>query len=85
MAFLSLPKFPLKRLLAPGLVIDKQMGYEDDYLKGHNIERNIEKDVVQKSEDQPKLFYKYINGKMKNKKTIERIVKEGRHIKQQRK
>ncbi|MPC57590.1 hypothetical protein E2C01_051573 [Portunus trituberculatus] len=35
-------------------------------------ERNFEKDVVQKSEDEPKLFYKYINGKMKNMETIEK-------------
>ena len=35
----------------------------------------FEKDVVEKCENEPKLFYKYINGKMKCKKGIDKIVK----------
>ncbi|MPC52588.1 hypothetical protein E2C01_046459 [Portunus trituberculatus] len=40
-------------------------------------ESNFEKDVVQKSADEPKLFYKFINGEM-NKETIETIIKGGK-------
>ena len=29
--------------------------------------RNYEKDIVDKCKDQPKLFYRYVNGKLKNK------------------
>ena len=41
-------------------------------------ERNFEKDVVDKCEEEPKLFYKYINGKITNKETIDKVRKEGR-------
>ena len=33
--------------------------------------RNYEKDIVDKCKDQPKLFYKYVNSKMKHKEGIE--------------
>ena len=37
--------------------------------------RHFKKDMVIKCENEPKLFYKYINGKMKYKETIDKIVK----------
>lgn len=40
-------------------------------------ERNFERDVVQKCADEPRLFYKYVNNKIRNKERIEKIVKEG--------
>ena len=40
-------------------------------------ERIYEKDVVQKCVDEPKLFHKYVNGKMTSKGTIDKIIKEG--------
>ena len=41
-------------------------------------ERVFEKDVVEKCENEPKLFYRYINGKMTGKETIDKLTKEGR-------
>ena len=41
-------------------------------------ERNFEKDVVEKCKEEPKLFYKYVNGKLTNKETIDKVKKEGR-------
>ena len=38
----------------------------------------FEKDVVKKCGDEPKLFYKYVNGKMKCKETIDKIIKGGK-------
>ena len=38
----------------------------------------FEKDVVEKCEKEPKLFYRYINGKMTSKETIDKLTKEGR-------
>ena len=40
-------------------------------------ERKYEKDVVQKCVDRPKLFHKYVNGKMTSKGMINKIIKEG--------
>ena len=37
----------------------------------------FEKDV-EKCEKEPKLFYRYINGKMTSKETIDKLTKEGR-------
>ena len=39
-------------------------------------EKGYEKDIVEKSKEQPKLFYRFVNGKTKPKETIERL-KEG--------
>ena len=36
-------------------------------------ERNFEKDIVEKCKDQPKLFYKFVNGRLKEKQSIERL------------
>ncbi len=38
-------------------------------------EKQLEKDVVKKCEEDLKLFYRYINGKMINRETIDKIVK----------
>ena len=35
--------------------------------------RNYEKDIVDKCKDQPKLFYRYVNGKLKNKSEITKL------------
>ena len=34
--------------------------------------------MVEKCENEPTLFYKYINGKMKSKETIDKIIKGGK-------
>ena len=36
-------------------------------------ERDYEKGVVDKCKNEPKLFYRYVNGKMKNKQSIDRL------------
>ena len=36
-------------------------------------ERNYEKEVVHKCQNEPKLFYRYLNGKMKNKQSIDKL------------
>ena len=41
-------------------------------------ERSFERDIVQKCEKEPKLFYRYINGKMKSRETIDKLEREGR-------
>ena len=41
-------------------------------------EKNFEKDIVNKCKDEPKLFYRYINGKMKHKDTINKLRRGGR-------
>ena len=41
------------------------------------VERNFEKDVVEKCKEEPRLFYKYINGKITNRETIDKVSKEG--------
>ena len=38
----------------------------------------FEKDVVEKCEKEPKLFYRYINGKMTSKEAIDKLAKGGR-------
>ena len=38
-------------------------------------ERIFEKDVVEKCEREPKLFYRYINGKLTNRETIDKLVR----------
>ena len=38
----------------------------------------FEKDVVEKCGDEPKLFYKYVNGKVKCKETLDKIIKGGK-------
>ena len=41
-------------------------------------ERTFEKDIVKKCEKEPKLFYRYINGKMTSRETINKLMKDGR-------
>ena len=41
-------------------------------------ERKFEKDIVTKCGDEPKLFYKYINEKIRSRDTIMKLIKEGR-------
>ena len=41
-------------------------------------ERNFEKDIVEKCKDEPKLFYRYINGKLKHKDNINKLKSGGR-------
>ena len=38
-------------------------------------ERRFERDIVKRCEEEPKLFYKYINGKMISKETIDKLIK----------
>ena len=38
-------------------------------------ERRFEMDIVKRCEEEPRLFYKYINGKMKSKETIDKLIK----------
>ena len=35
--------------------------------------KKFEKSIVEKCKDQPKLFYKYVNGKLKNRKEIVKL------------
>ena len=41
-------------------------------------ERKFEKDIVEKCIDEPKLFYKYINGRIKSSETIVKLEREGK-------
>lgn len=41
-------------------------------------EIKYEKDIVEKCEEEPKLFYKNIKGKMTSKETVNKIEKDGR-------
>ena len=46
----------------------------NEYVKIRREEqRNYEKNIVNKCKDHPKLFYRYINGKMKNKREISKL------------
>ena len=48
------------------------------YIKIHREERkNYERDIIRKCKDQPKLFYRYVNGKLKNKHVIEKLSRDG--------
>ncbi len=42
------------------------------------VERNFESDIVRKYKVEPKLFYRYISGKMKHKDGINKLKREGR-------
>ena len=53
----------------------------NDYGKMRKEEkRNYEKDIVNKCKEQPKLFYRYINGKLKNKEVIEKLKGDNRLV-----
>ncbi|XP_050692945.1 uncharacterized protein LOC126983856 [Eriocheir sinensis] len=43
-------------------------------------EKRYEKDIVEKCKEQPKLFYRFINGKIKSRETIERLTEENVEI-----
>merc|ERR1711980_73850 len=48
----------------------------NEYVIIRKVERkNYEKDIVEKCKDQPKLFYGYVNGKLKKKKGSKRNTK----------
>ena len=38
-------------------------------------ERRFEEDIVKRCKEEPRLFYRYINGKMSNKETIDKLIK----------
>ncbi len=40
--------------------------------------RKFEKDIVKKCGEQPKLFYKYMNGKIASRETIDKLIKGDR-------
>lgn len=42
-------------------------------------ERSYEKNIVDKCKDEPKLFYRFINGKMKQREGVSRV-KDGGHV-----
>ena len=56
------------------------INYKDkrnEYVNIRKIERiNYEKDIVEKCKDQPKLFYGYVNGKLKKKKGISKLKRD---------
>uniref|UniRef100_A0A0P4VWZ9 Reverse transcriptase domain-containing protein n=1 Tax=Scylla olivacea TaxID=85551 RepID=A0A0P4VWZ9_SCYOL len=41
-------------------------------------ERNFKSDIVGKCKEEPRLFYRYINGKMKHREGISKLKREGR-------
>ena len=46
----------------------------NSYVNIHREEKkNYEKDIIDKCKDQPKLFYRYVNRKLKSKHTIEKL------------
>ena len=46
----------------------------NEYVKIRREEqRNYEKDIVNKCKEHPKLFYRYVNGKLKNKGQISKL------------
>ena len=63
---------------------DKHSRNWDVYIRERNYyvkvrreeKRNFEKDVIDKCKEQPKLFYRYVNGKLKNKHDIGKLRKE---------
>ena len=49
-------------------------GARNDYVRlCRETKRNYEKDIVDKCKDQPKLFYRFINGKLKKKEGISKL------------
>ena len=44
-------------------------------------QRNYERSIVDKCKDQPKLFYKFINGKLKTREDITKVKVEGKLLK----
>merc|ERR1712035_231967 len=56
------------------------INYKDkrnEYVNIYKIERiNYKKDIVEKCKDQPKLFYVYVNGKLKKKKGISKLKRD---------
>ena len=38
------------------------------------VKRNYEKDIVEKCKDQPKLFYRFVNSKLKHKEGLNKLV-----------
>lgn len=50
----------------------------NEYVKIRREERrNYERDVINTCRDKPKLFYRYVNGKLKSKHEIEKLYKDG--------
>ena len=47
-------------------------------------QKNYEKNIVDKCKEEPKLFYRYINGKLKNKDEIIKLVDNGKIIEDER-
>ena len=57
-------------------LIERYAAARNEYVRIRREEEiAFEKDVVEKCGNEPKLFYKYINGKMKCKETIDKMVK----------
>ena len=51
----------------------------NDYIKVRREEkRNFEKTIIEKCKDQPKLFYGYVNSKLRNKKDIVKLKVDGK-------
>ncbi len=40
------------------------------------MKKGIMRDIVNKCKDELKLFFRYVNGKMKNKQTIDKLMKD---------
>lgn len=55
----------------------------NEYVKVRREERkNFEKTIIEKCKDQPKLFYGYVNSKLKNRKGIEKLKVNGKEYKE---
>ncbi|XP_076062422.1 uncharacterized protein LOC143037755 [Oratosquilla oratoria] len=50
------------------------VNYRNEYVNVRREEkRNHEKDIIDKCKEQPKLFYRYVNGKLKNKQELVKL------------
>ena len=56
----------------------------NEYTKVRREEaRKYEKDIVDKCKEEPKLFYRFVNGKLKNKKEISRLKVDGSYVEEE--